>query len=221
MNAAMTADIFRAKGKSSSSFPEAPTIPQTLPKPVNLAMESNEDLFNRFLNGDDGAFKTLYRLHNPKLVRHCHFIVRDKEAAENLTQDMWEKVIRMRLDPPDEPVKNLLGLFMTILRRDAINYLKNPRVRVFNPLPDNFDIEEKETEESKEYEELLHQYLAECLNDLEETTREILELHFWSKFSFVEIAGMLGMKPEAVYARVSRAKSVIRRFIERELRNNL
>src|SRR4051794_7272883 len=62
-------------------------------------------LFERHLDGDDSAFVELFNRHNHRLFVYCLKLVGSSEAAEDLTQELWEKVIRLRFSE-NAPVHN-------------------------------------------------------------------------------------------------------------------
>ncbi len=53
-------------------------------------------LMLRYKDGDVAAFETLYRRHNDSLYRYLLRCCRDRDAAEDVFQDVWGKIIKSR-----------------------------------------------------------------------------------------------------------------------------
>lgn len=171
---------------------------------IPSAIDLDRELFDRHLSGDDSSFVGLFRRHNHRLYTYCLKMVGSSEAAEDLTQELWEKVIRLRLDP--KPVKNPVGFLVTMARNLSLNHIKaRKRLSPFDDLPESahpFD----SIRERTEMEELVVQALERLAFDY----REVLILNSYSGYSLDEIATMLGKSPEAIWKRASRAREKLR-----------
>src|SRR6188508_2942433 len=58
----------------------------------------DRELFGAFLDGDDAALVRLFDRHNERLFRYCIQFVGNVARAEDITQELWERVIRLRND---------------------------------------------------------------------------------------------------------------------------
>ena len=58
----------------------------------------DSELFRQFLGGSDTAFVEFYDRYDRRLRLYCTKVVGNQEIAEDLVQELWEKVIRMRLN---------------------------------------------------------------------------------------------------------------------------
>lgn len=56
----------------------------------------DEQLMERYRDGDAGAFDTLYRRHKGGLYRYLSRLIRHPGVAEELFQEVWGKLIRSR-----------------------------------------------------------------------------------------------------------------------------
>lgn len=63
--------------------------------------ENDGELMVRYASGDSRAFATLYARHRAPLFRYIARLVRDREAANDLFQDVWSRIIahRERYEP--------------------------------------------------------------------------------------------------------------------------
>jgi len=182
-------------------------MPESQQSPIAESGDQTGFLFRRFLEGDDLAFTSLYKLHNKKLFIYCANFLHDSEAAKDITHSLWERVIALRVK--GEVIGNPAGFFLRSARNLCINYLKRSK---FQMRIDEVPLEASETEITEE-EELLRLSLEE----LSEETREMIILHYYSGYSFEEIAVMQGKSPSAVWTRVSRARSQLKQILARKL----
>lgn len=175
-------------------------------KPLNGVADT--DLFERFREGDNGAFGELFRRHNPRLYLYCLKIVGDRQGAEDVTQEVWEKVIGLRAERGAE-VRNPVGLLIRIARNLCIDHLRRSSRMVAMD-----EIDERATpmfasSEPGEIEEIA----VAALDQLPYDYREVLILNIYCGYRYDEIAAMLDKTPDAIWARASRARTQLRRIV--------
>lgn len=169
-------------------------------------------LLARHLEGDDAAFVELFNRHNNRLFAYCLKMVGRNETAEDLTQELWEKVIRLRLQP--KKIDNPVGFFLTMARNLSLNHLKaNARISRFDDLPESAHPVD-DLRERSEMEEIVVVALAALPMDY----REVLILNMYSGYGLDEIAVMLGKSPEAIWKRASRAREKLRAEVMRRMK---
>ncbi len=169
---------------------------------------SDPELFARFLEGDDRALVEMFDRHNHRLYLYCLQFARNEQQAEDLTQEMWERVIRLR-NNERTTVQNPLGLLLTIARNLCLDNIRRERRHAdLDELPEsNHPI--AQVPELSHMEELV--ILA--LPHLPVAQREVLVLHAYSGYRFDEIAEMLGEPVGAVRTRAWRARAHLGRII--------
>ena len=148
---------------------------------------------------DKGAFVRLYRFYYPRIVA---FIRKEfpNADAEAVGQEFFIKVANT---PPTKKIEYPASWVYAVsanLARDMTEravkgtYYKEICVSRSNYLFE--DMEEKAE---------ISDRAQRVLEDVDEITRKILVLHYWSGYSFKEIAVIIGMKDAAVRKRHSRA----------------
>lgn len=55
---------------------------------------SESDAISLAINGDPSAFEFLYKQHHPRVLRQCQTALKNTEAAEDLTQDIFIAVYK-------------------------------------------------------------------------------------------------------------------------------
>ncbi len=179
---------------------------------VGSVRSENDDarLLDQYLfDGDTDALVTLYDRHNHRLYLYCLKLLGSQQQAEDLTQELWERVARLRARP--QHVLNPTGFFIRIARNLCLNQLKARRRT--SPLEDLHEGAHPSVvqREMSELEELAIRALDELPHDY----REVMVLNHYCGYRLDEIATLLGKTPDAIRKRASRARQQLReRVIE-------
>jgi RNA polymerase sigma-70 factor (ECF subfamily) len=174
---------------------------------ASLGRSEDAELFDRFLAGDDAVAVKLFRKYNTRLFLYCAKMLRSNDQAEDITQEIWERLIRLRAKP--EQVGNLAGLLFTMARNLCLNQIRNAGRSVplgaiaesahpSTTIPGSTDIEET---------------VLSALDSLGFEDRELLILNIYCGYRLDEIATMLEISPNAAWTRASRARARMRRII--------
>lgn len=165
-------------------------------------------LFARFLDGDDAAFMELFDRHAPRLGKYCRRMIGDARHAEDLLQDLWEKVVRMRDSGKDRP-HNPLGLLYWMARNLCLNYIRDHRNHLsLEILPESEHPVSAAADLSH-----LEEMVILALERLPLEQREVLILHTYSGYTLDEIAQMMGDTHGAIRTRAWRARRQLKRII--------
>ncbi|MBS1914237.1 MAG: RNA polymerase sigma factor [Bacteroidetes bacterium] len=161
--------------------------------------------FRLFLAGDDDAFAALFDRYNQRLYVYCHKFTGDAAKAADITQELWERVIRLRTAPQE--VRNPGGFFLRIARNLCLNSMKRERRSMaLDDLPDSEHPVQTQRSE-------LEEAIEEGLSRLSFEYREVLVLNAYCGYRFEEIAAMLGKRPETIWMRASRARAQLRKEV--------
>ncbi|MFI5202804.1 MAG: RNA polymerase sigma factor [Candidatus Kapaibacterium sp.] len=177
--------------------------------------------FQAFLAGDDAAFAPLYREVNPRLAAYCHKLAGSRAGstaprAEDLMQELWERVIGLRSRGTAPPVVDSpLAFLFRIAKNLAVDEFR--RRKNETPLAEDetngtyttHAIHSAEFEQSTDVEAII----LEALEKLPAEDREVLVLNIYSGYNFGEIAEMLGTTVEAAWQRASRARMKLRKIV--------
>jgi RNA polymerase sigma-70 factor, ECF subfamily len=164
-------------------------------------------LFKDFLAGDDQAFTKLFKAHNQRIFAYCYKMLGAEEQAQDLAQEVWEKVIELRNDPP--VVENPVGFLMRITRNKCLDVIKlRKNHSSLSDLDDHQHPFEEEHEGSAE-----EDIVMGALDKLPPEQKEVLVLNIYNGYRFDEIAEMLGKSPDAIWARASRGRAALRKMV--------
>ncbi len=180
--------------------------PRQMSEDASLA--NDYQLFTRFFGGEDAVLMELFDRHTHRLYMFCLKFLGDRAGAEDLIQDIWEKVIRMRVEGKPVP-DNPIGYMITMVRNMSLN-----RIRDRRPHTSLEDIAELEHPSASVAELSYNEELVvAALPHLTDAYREVLVLNAYSGYRFDEIAEMFGEPVGAVRTRAWRARSQLARII--------
>lgn len=171
---------------------------------------SIENLWDKFRNGDDDAFKKLYQTFSESLYQYGLKFYPDEELVKDCIQDLFIKIFQNRksLSTTDNP---RLYLFRA-LRNLMIDHLKTNKL-LYKPedeLPFNTQYivypEEGESDDEIERSEKLKQ----VIENLHHRQKEAIYLRFQKEMSYDEISDTMGINYQSVRNLIYRALEKLR-----------
>lgn len=164
-----------------------------------------------YAGGDVGAFEILYSRHRARLFHYLLGQLRDRPLAEELFQDIWQRIIHARGNWTPE------AAFSTWLFRIAHNRLNDhwraARHRPATPI----DADERtalltdaHTPESRVSELAQRQRLHKALAELPIEQQEVVTLRLEQELSLEEIGEITGVGRETVKSRLRYAMDKLR-----------
>lgn len=181
---------------------------RTITDNADLGRDADASLLRRYIDGDDAAFATLFDRHHHRLFLYCLKIVGDDQQAEDLMQEAWERVIKLRLKP--QRIDNPAGFLVTVTRNLCFNHIKQKRRRTFL----NTFLDRAETAVTARDQADMSEHMQFALARLNVEYREVLVLHAYCDYDYEEIAVMLDMNVTAIRMRASRARAQLRTILE-------
>ena len=146
--------------------------------------------------GDLDVLTELFDRHHLHVFNFLQKMCGDTMLSEDLTQDVFYKVIKYR-----STYNN--GKFVSWLFTIARNSLKTYFSRKHTPHQELEEVREQKTDSQDNHED--YSQLHRALHLLETSDREILVLNKLNGIRYQELAEILGSTPGAVKTRVSRA----------------
>lgn len=145
----------------------------------------------------------LVETYGGRLFGLCVHLTRDRDAAEELYQETWVRVL-MQLDRyrPDRPFEPWLDRICVNIYRDS---LRRQKLRRSLPLP-----EDAEPEPSPYPDADLRMDLAAAVEKLPEKLRLAVILVCYQGLSEKEAAAALYISPGGVKSRLSRARKILK-----------
>ena len=167
-------------------------------------MRENElqTAFSQIRQGDREAFGAVYRELSKPVFTVILRIVRQRESAEDVTQDVFVKLF---VSPPDASVHNLRAWIFRMARNLAIDALRKQHITQSEDLPEDWAGESDEVKQTD-----TRMDIEQAMSHLPQSEREIVALHIHGELGFAEIARMEEMSVAAVYRAYRRALERLR-----------
>ena len=177
------------------------------------------DLIDQYVNGDDTAFEALFLKHKDKVYTSIYILVKDHEAADDIFQDTFIKVLGNLKEEKYSEEGKFTPWVMRIAHNLCMDYFrKNQKEKIVandNPeydILDNVSIEESYKEDQIiSHEESID--ISKYLELLPDEQREIIVFRHYYDYSFKEIAEMTGTNINTALGRMRYALINLRKLI--------
>ncbi len=177
---------------------------------------SDVELINRILAGNDSAFADLVRKYQKQVHALAWRKIGDFHIAEEITQDTFLKVYQ-KLPTLRNP-NQFSGWLYVIATRQCLAYLRKKSI-------DTESLEEMETdmivetaysqyvaaEQAKVNADAQRKVVKKLLAKLKESERTVMVLHYFGDMTCSEISRFLGVSPSAIKSRLSRARQRLKK----------
>jgi RNA polymerase sigma-70 factor (ECF subfamily) len=174
---------------------------------------SDEDLFARYVAGDDRAFEELFRRYATALCRVMRRQIRSSEEASELVQQTFLQLHRARHDfRTGAQLRPWLYTIALNLRREAVRR----RIRqgsTHSEAPERLEQLATVAAHDPTLSETRRQ-VQQALADLPEGQRTVISLHWFDGLSFGEVAEVVGANLSAVKVRAHRGYRSLRLSLE-------
>lgn len=168
-----------------------------------------ESIVVRCQLGQSDAWEELVCMWHPKLWRFISRMLPDIESAEDTLQNVWLRVIRslIRLREP----KRLNAWIYQIARAAVADRLR----KQYRQPPIESLVEPAMVDEGLEQFEQT-ELIANSLSSLHPADREVVVLYYLEDLSLGEVAEACGIPNGTVKSRLHRARTIMRKAIEKE-----
>lgn len=173
------------------------------PDPTQLAQQ-----VERLRAGDEAAFDGLFRTWYPPLVQFAERLLRDREGAEEVVQDvmleLWKR--RETLVITGSPQ----GYLYQSTRNRALNRLRHLRVENRDDEFDADTLPARGASDAETSTREMEDALRRAVESLPPRCRQVFELNRVQGLKYAEVAESLGISVKAVEAHMARALRTLR-----------
>jgi RNA polymerase sigma-70 factor (ECF subfamily) len=164
---------------------------------------SDQELVSRARGGDPNAVAELYRLHSPAVFRYCYFRVQDRETAEDLTGEVFVKMVEGLPRYQERGVPITAWLFR-IAHDRVVDHHRRWVHRQTDPISDGLETTEAGTE-AQALESSEREHVWKLIGTLTEEQRTVIQMRFVEGLSLEDCAHALGKTTGAIKALQHRA----------------
>lgn len=180
--------------------------------------ETDAALMLRYRDGDVRAFEMLYERHKGPLYRYLLRMCRDPEAANDLFQEVWGKVIASR---ERYEVRAQFNTFLfRIAHNSAVDYFRRSGRQQLREAEDVADLEEQlagadaERPDARLSEAQLQTAFRQALQQLPQEQREVFVLYEETGLSLEDIGKLTGVAMETAKSRLRYALTKLRAALQ-------
>ena len=150
----------------------------------------------------------IYADYHGKVMRYIMTRVQRRAEAEDLCEDVFEKVLK-KIDGFDDTKASVSTWIFTITRNTLIDYFRRfrPSDEIDEGMPSDMSVEAPMLERENLDE------LADALNKLDQEMRDIIVLLYYDKKPMTEIAQLMGLSYGVVKLRHQKALLMLRQYI--------
>lgn len=185
--------------------------------PSNAAMDAvadgpgDESLMLAYAGGDIAAFETLYARHRLRLYRFLQRQLRDRSLADEVFQDVWQRVIAARSSW--RPDSGFTSWLYTLARNRIADHWRAQKHRP--PAPEDADERLANVADDDTPEQALSTFeqrrqLQMALDELPDDQREVIALRLEQELTLEEIGTITGVGRETVKSRLRYAMDKLR-----------
>lgn len=175
--------------------------------------EEEAQLVERAQAGDREAFAEIYRRYQPKIYRYIAFRVSNTAVAEDLTSEVFVRLVE-RIDDFTYRGRPLLAWLYTIARNLLTDHYRSQGRGQMFPLDNDLVAETPDPVQRAHY-ALQSDQLAEALEELTEDQRQVLLLKFFEDMDNRTVAEILGKTIGAVKSLQHRGLAALSRVFKR------
>ena len=184
---------------------------------ASLQRFTDEQLVRAFqVNRDNRYIQEIYHRHYQKIFHTCLGIVKDREIANDLVQDI---VLKMMQHLPQLKNGQLLGLWLhRIAKNHCIDYQKSWSGWATIEATESLQIKDTPID----MDELLHKEalidnLDQMMQSLSNEDRILLKLKYFDRYSVGDLGEYFGLSKSAVKMRLARARTRMKKLYQQRM----
>jgi len=166
----------------------------------------------RFANGDDQAFESLFRRYKDRLYRYLKRLCRNDGIAEELCQDVWERLIKHR-DSFDE-TRSFVTYMFSIAHNRVVDFFRSVSSKSFEEFEDGSHSDSSRPTDHQAFSREQVRRFMQVFDTLSPAQREVFVLHEETSMTLSEIAEVIGVNPETAKSRLRFALLNLRKGME-------
>jgi RNA polymerase sigma-70 factor (ECF subfamily) len=187
---------------------------------MNTKSLSDAQLVCNYISGDESALSTLINRHQSRLYGFIFSKIQDRDAANDVFQDTFIKVIRTLKRGNYNEQGKFLPWVMRISHNLIIDYFrKNSRMPKFKS-KNEFDIfsiisDDSLNIENKMFDSQIENHIRILLDELPDEQRSVIKMRIYQDMSFKEISESTGVSINTALGRMRYGLINLRKMIDK------
>lgn len=169
------------------------------------------DFIARAKNGDSSVISELYERYRLDVLRYLYYRTGDLQAAEDLTSEVFLRMIRALGNYQPRNVSFEAWLFQ-ITRNIAIDHYRKSRIRDHLPLKEELIAKDEDVGQTVER-NLVSENLAKALAQLNESQRDVIVMRFVVGMRISQVAQMLHRSEDSIKGLQRRGLMALREIL--------
>ena len=179
-------------------------------RPVDDPLLSDEELMRLLQNGENSAIGVLYERHSRLILSDCRRILRNGDAARDLTNEVFVRVMRKRGLYLQGSPGSFSGWLHRIAHNLCINHLKKSVIARSVPLEDEPSVPATAMRDNEGFSV---EQLEAALAKLSDKQRVCLKMFYIEEKSYDEIVRLTGMRPGDVRSAIQNGRLRLQRML--------
>jgi RNA polymerase sigma-70 factor (ECF subfamily) len=170
------------------------------------------ELIDRARNGERASIGQLYEEYHAHVYRYLYYLVGDVHTAEDLTSDVFLRMIRSLPNYRYQGISFQAWLFQ-IAHNLAVDYFRKAGNRPQVELEENLHSSDTDLDKTVE-QNLTSEYLRKALENLNHAQREVIVLRFVAGMPIAQVAQTLRKSEDTVKGLQRRGLAALRSVID-------
>lgn len=181
---------------------------------------SDSNLLNVYRQGDESAISTLIERHKQRVFDHINIMVRNRELAEDITQETFIKVLRFIHENRYNDNGKFLAWVLRIAHNNVIDHFRQAKKHKHVTEDDaGYDILNNKsfseaTVEERMVSEQICSDVKKMVEYLPEEQKEVVMMRYYMDMSFKEISDSTGVSINTALGRMRYALINLRKLMK-------
>lgn len=184
---------------------------------IKRFMSHDEDriFLKKISEGDSKSFESLHLKHQRIVYGYCLKMLKDKQKAEDMTQETWIRVVRN--SSRYKPMASVKSWIMSIVRNLVIDEFRAAQRWTHLPDEEWAKIEDTQSDIEQLFEKnQFEDRFKQAFDQLPENQKVILSMVLIEELSQAEVARELQVSVGAVKASLFRARENLKTYLKKE-----
>ncbi len=186
-------------------------MPVQIKKNKPISQGNGLDIIDKIRNGDEHAFRDLFKAYYEPLIKYALRYVHDVQTAEDIICDIFLKIWEDRTQLNIHI--NVKSYLYRMARNHSLNYLKTKKPDLVDNFRLNLSLSSDASDEQVHLDEIA-KHIQEAIAELPDRSRSVFTMHRYDNLKYSEIAEILNISEGTVETHMVRALKFLRKRLD-------